>query len=159
MTHFGKGAVLAFFFVAALSAQASEIEMTISAEGYSEADATAALDTFRRNCRPLGYEFWSDVTNIKVEIVDELAPHRLARGWHANVHLALKYSDDPQVGPAFASGTGVLAGHTLHYDLGGGSTPGYLASKQSSQYLCGLSFNANGDDVFEGVPELKFLDR
>ncbi len=107
----------------------------------------------------MGHEFWSDVTEISVEIAEETADHRLARGWKNTLFLSLKYADNPQVGPAYASGTGVLAGHTLHYDIGGGETPGFLATKRSSQYLCGLPFNTNGNSIFVDVPQFKFLDR
>lgn len=140
-------------------ADAQAIDVKIKVPGYSEADALEAIDLFRQACRPLGGEFWGDVTAIAVTIDKEYADHRLALGWDNTLSLELSYSDDPQYGPASASGTGVLAGHTLHYDLGGGKKPGFLASKRSSQYLCGLPFDANGNDVFVGVPQLKVLDR
>ena len=155
----GTIAALAVLVCTGLPALGGEVRIEIDAEGYSEADAMVALEIFRRNCRPLGEEFWSDVTEARVDIRQETAPHRLARGWKADVHLSLKYSDEPQVGPSYASGAGILRGHTLHYNLGGGETPGFLATKQSSQYLCGLSFDDKGDDLFVPVPEFIFLDR
>lgn len=138
--------------------RAEDVKIEIEGDGFSQADAQFVLEKFRRNCRPLGKEFWSDVTEVKFAIADETAEHRLARGWTMGVHLTLKYSDQPLVGPSFASGTGVLAGHTLHYDLGGGKTPGFLATKRSSQYLCGLSFDTKGNSLFVPVPEFEFLD-
>lgn len=138
---------------------AQEINIEIKVPGYTEADAMVAIDIFRRNCRPLGAEFWSDVTSIEVTIEEEVAPYRQAHLWKNSVWLRLKYSDDPNIGPSYASGTGVLAGHTLHYHLGGGDDPGFFAGKRSSQYLCGLSFAENGDDIFVSVPQMKFIDR
>ncbi len=140
------------------TSRAQDIDIDIKAPGYTDADAMVAIDIFRRKCQPLGGEFWGDVTSIQVEISEESANYRRARGWKNSVWLRLNYSQDPKFGPSFASGAGVLAGHTLHYFLGGGETPGFFASKQSSQYLCGLSF-AEGKDIFVDVPEFKFLDR
>lgn len=138
---------------------ASDLTVDIKSSKYSKEDAADIVAMFRRNCRPLGNEFWADVGEVNVSISDEYAEHRLARGWTTNIHLSIKYSDNPNTGPAYAAGTGVLAGHTLHYDLGGGSSPGYLATKRSSQYLCGLSISDDGSDVFEPVPEFSALDR
>lgn len=141
------------------AAVAQEIKVDIKVPGYTEADAMVAIDIFRRNCRPLGAEFWSDVASVEVTISEEYAPYRQAHLWKNSIELRLKYSDDPQVGPAYASGAGVLAGHTLSYFLGGGEDPGFFVPKKSSQYLCGLSFSEKGDDLFVSVPALKFVDR
>lgn len=149
---------LASFFSVVAPASA-EIRINVKAAGYTNSDAITALDLFRRNCRPLGDEFWDDIVDAEVEITEETAPYRLQRGWKTNIHLALKYSETPLHGPSFASGAGVLAGHTLHYDIGGGLTPGFLASKRSSQYLCGLSYDDRGNDVFVPVPEFSSLDK
>lgn len=141
------------------AAGAQEINFDIKVPGYTEADAMVAIDIFRRNCRPLGAEFWSDVTSVEVTISEEYAPYRQAHLWKNSIELRLKYSDDPQVGPSFASGTGILAGHNLYYYLGAGTDPGFFASKRSSQYLCGLAFSEKGEDIFVSVPQLKFVDR
>lgn len=133
--------------------------MKLNAPGYTQADIDQAIDHFRRNCRPLGGEFWGDVTDIEATLEEETALYRQARGWKNSLTLRIQYSEDPKFGPAFASGAGVLAGHSLYYILGAGDAPGFFASKRSSQYLCGLSFNDAGDDLFVEVPELKFLDR
>lgn len=140
-------------------AESPQVEIKIGAAGYSEADARLALETFRRNCRPLGDDFWSDVENVTIEIKEESAPYRIAMGWKTSLHLALTYSQNPQFGPRFASGPGLLAGHTLHYYVGGGSNPGFLSGKKSAQYLCGQAFHPNGDDTFVAVPEFSALDR
>lgn len=141
------------------AAAAQEVKVDIQVPGYTDADAMVAIDIFRRNCRPLGDEFWSDVTSVEVTISEEYAPYRQAQLWKNSIELRLKYSDDPRVGPSYASGTGVLSGHTLYYYLGAGVEPGFFASKRSSQYLCGLPFSEKGEDIFVSVPQLIFLDR
>lgn len=152
------GLILAAVF-ASSSASAQQVTVNLNAPGYTQADVDKAIDQFRRNCLPLGGEFWGDVTAIEATIGEETAVYRQARGWKNSLTLRLQYSEDPKSGPSLASGAGVLAGHSLFYILGGGETPGFFASKRSSQYLCGLSFNDAGDDMFVDVPELKFLDR
>lgn len=143
----------------ATCAHADDPKISIKSEGYTRDDAIVAVEVFRRHCKPLGDQFWSDIEEVSVEIFDEYAPHRLEKGWKHTVHLALKYSDNPKSGPAYGEGTGVLAGHTLHYDIGAGITPGFFASKRSSKYLCGVPLEPTGSDVFTPVSEFKFLDR
>lgn len=138
---------------------AQETKIDIRVPGYTEADAAVAIDLLRRNCQPLGGEFWGDVSAVQIEVFKEYAPHRLARGWQNTMTVMLTYAKEPKYGPSYASGAGVLAGHTLHFDLGGGETPGILVAKRSSQYLCGLAFDQRGDAIFVDVPEMKFLDR
>lgn len=141
------------------AAQAQEIKLDLRVPGYTDADAEVAINLLRQNCRPLGDAFWGDITSIQVEVYKEFAPHRLARGWGKTMTVMLTYSRDPQYGPTYASGAGVLAGHTLHFDLGGGETPGMLIAKRSTQYLCGRAFDEQGNDIFVDVPGMKFLDR
>lgn len=149
-------------FIAALLAtiaNASEISVTREGADYQTVNVEAAIAQFRKSCRPLGTDFWKDIENVSVEIKKEVVPARLKRGWNTSFHVSLKYADRPASGPVFASEAGVLAGQTLHYYLGGGSTPGYVAVKRSSQYMCGLDTNDRGLDVFGAVPALKMLDR
>ena len=131
----------------------------IDVEGYSTEDVLQMIQIFRGNCLPLGGSFWSDVTEVHAELVQETADYRLARDFRTTLNLRLKYADDPVFGPTIGTQVGVMAGHTLSYDLGGGPTPGYFASKKISQYLCGLSFDPNGSSIFVDVPELSVLDR
>lgn len=138
---------------------AQEIKLDMRVPGYTEADATVAIDLLRRNCRPLGKEFWEDVVEITATFDEETADHRRAHGWQNSLLLQVRYADEPKYGPSYASGTGVLAGHTLYFNLGGGDRPGFFVSKRSSQYLCGLPFNDQGVDLFVDVPGMKFLDR
>lgn len=138
---------------------AQEIKFDMRVPGYTESDATVAIVLLRRNCRPLGKEFWEDVVEITATFNEETAEHRRAHGWQNSLLLQVRYADEPRYGPSYASGTGVLAGHTLYFHLGGGDRPGFFVSKRSSQYLCGLPFNDQGADLFVDVPSMKFLDR
>lgn len=138
---------------------ASDIKVTREGTDYQTANAEAAIELFRKSCRPLGTDFWNDIENVSVEIKKEVAPARLKRGWNTSFHVAIKYAEKPAKGPVFASEAGVLAGQTFHYYLGGGSTPGYIAVKRSSQYMCGLDSDQSGQDVFRPAPALKILDR
>lgn len=141
------------------NSEARDIKISVKAPEYRTEYVEAIINRFREACQPLGTEFWDDVEEVSVDIRTEVAQARLDRGWSTSFSLALKYSNNPSRGPSYASGTGVLAGQTLHYYLGGGRTPGYLAVKRSSQYLCGLPISQNGEYVFRAAPALKMLDR
>lgn len=133
--------------------------ITISMDGYSEEDVLTAIQAFRKSCQPLGGLFWSDVTEVHAHLRQETAPYRLERGFETTIHLRLEYADDPVFGPSYGTQVGTMAGHTLWYVLGGGPTPGYIAEKKASQYLCGLSFDPSGSSIFVEVPDLSILDR
>lgn len=156
MLKFIVWAVAAALFGSVASAQ--QVTVKLIAPGYTQADVEKAIGLFRRNCLPLGGEFWGDVIEIEATLAEETALYRQERGWKNSITLRVQYSDDPKFGPSIASGAGVLAGHSLFYILGGGDTPGFFASKRASQYLCGQSFSDRGDDLFTEVPELSFLD-
>lgn len=115
-----------------------------------------AVAAFKEACSPLN-EHWRDVKEIRVDVTDEFADHRLKRGWKAYVHVAVRLSEDPATLPAANDQAGVVAGHTLHYDLGGGSEPGMLGSKRASQMLCGMPISNSGADTFKAVPAMDVL--
>lgn len=150
-------AIMITFFQGSIAAQERKIDIKVP--GYTEADAMVALELLRANCRPLGDRFWPDVTAVEVTIGEEHAPYRQVHQWNNSIEIRLKYSDDPQVGPSYASGAGVLSGYTLTYYLGGGEEPGFFVKGKTSQYLCGLSYSEEGKDIFVSVPQLKFVDR
>lgn len=132
--------------------------LVLSGDGYTREEVSRAIELFRQACKPLGDErYWSELVEIKVESGVEYAPHRLARGWSTGLHLALRIPDRPTRIPAHDDRTGVIAGHTLHYDLGGGKTPGFLSSKRVSQFLCGAPVSQEGSDTFKAVPALSIL--
>ncbi|MCQ1836223.1 hypothetical protein [Neorhizobium galegae] len=144
-------------FAVAGTASAEQLQVTIKAGRITKADVVEAVRIFREKCRPLGDAAWEDVTKVEADVFEEYAGHRLKRGWKYTLHLAVHYADAPKVGPAFSEEAGVLSGHVLHYDLGGGQTPGFLAAKRSSQFLCGVPIDHKGSDVFVPVPQFAFL--
>lgn len=152
-------ALVLIFCMLVTVGQAQEITIEHKVPGYTEADAMVAINLLRRNCLPLGNEFWPDVVQITATFEEEQAEQRKALGWVNSLLLQIRYSDEPSSGPGYASGVGVLAGQTLYFQLGGGNRPGFFVSKRSSQYLCGLSFDDNGADLFVDVPDLKFIGR
>lgn len=140
-------------------ASATEVTFDNKTKVFSEADLARAFDEFRAVCLPLGGAYWSDVESVRVQAFDEYADHRLAKGWKATGHLAITMSENPSRMPAFNDEIGVMAGQTLHYDLGGSKTAGFFASKRVSQLVCGLKVKEDGTDAFMPAPELKFLAR
>ena len=123
----------------------------------SGADIDRAFDIFKRNCSPLD-RYWSDIQTVRITVRTEYgADHRLAKGWKTAIHLAIVVPQNPRLIPAANNRVGVIAGHTLHYHLGGGSEPGMMGTKRVSQFLCGMPIADNGHDTFKAVPELAFL--
>ena len=102
---------------------------------------------------------WSDIVEIHGDLAEEYAQFRLDRGWKATLHLQLRLPDKLRNIPEYNQETGVINGHTLHYHLGGGHTPGFFATKRVSQFLCGLRVDQKGADVFADVPEMAVLNR
>jgi hypothetical protein len=135
-----------------------ESPIVVSGSGYSREEVDRAITLFRQACKPLGDErYWSELVEVKVETGAEYAPHRLARGWSTGLHLMLRVPDRPTRIPTYDDSTGVIAGHTLHYDLGGGKTPGFLSSKRVSQFLCGAPVSQDGSESFKAVPGMSVL--
>lgn len=140
------------------SAIGGEPPVVVSGSGYGRGEIDRAISLFRQACKPLGDErYWSELVEVKVETGTEYAPHRLERGWSTGLHLMLRVPDRPTRIPTYDDSTGVIVGHTLHYDLGGGKTPGFLASKRVSQFLCGAPVSQEGHNTFSSVPEMQFL--
>lgn len=135
-----------------------EPPLVMSGNGYSREEVDHAIALFRQSCKPLGDEpYWSELVEIKVDTGVEFAPHRLERGWSTEFHLMLRVPDRPTRIPTFDDSIGIIAGHTLHYDLGGGKTPGFLSSKRVSQFLCGGPVNQDGRNTFTSVPAMSVL--
>lgn len=153
------GIVASVTLLVATACLAGDMKVSVETPEFDKAKAPAIIEAFKDACRPLGSDYWDDIEEVSLEVKKEVVSDRQSRGWTTSFHLALKYSEHPTHGPAFAPGIGVLAGHTLHYQLGGGKKPGYLAIKRSSQYLCGLPSSENGNDVFKAVPAFMLLDQ
>ena len=153
-------AVLAASFIGATAALAEpSVSVERKTEAFSDSEITQALDTFKASCKPLGAAYWGDVESVSVEAFEEYATFRLDLGWKHTVHLAIKLSEKPEAMPEFNDDIGVLAGQTLHYDLGAGKKTGFFASKRASQLLCGLPVDEAGNDVFQDEKAFSFLNR
>lgn len=132
------------------------IEITQTDPSIPEGEIREAVRVFLENCSPLN-GYLADFQTIKVRTGREFADHRLSRGWKTDIHITLTVPDQPRYVPKFDPRTHLIAGHTLHYHIGGGSSPGILGSKRSSQMLCGLPIDQNGSDTFKSVPGLSLI--
>ena len=140
-----------------VDAEALEIERKPPVK-ISDVDIKKALEEFIKVCRPGSY--WKDLTDIKIEAFQEYAPHRLAKGWKTTLHLSAKVPEYPERIPTVTPGAkGILmTGHTLHYDLGGGTSPGFFAGKDAAKWICGMHETmGTGADAFVPAPSLSFL--
>lgn len=114
-----------------------------------------ALATFMRMCAPLTTDYWADVASATATVFNETySKARLDRyGWRREIAIAILIKDHPTVIPRKFD----VASHTLHFALGGGASPGIVASK-TAQALCGMGAPGR-EDVFRSVPELAVIDR
>ncbi|WP_342162143.1 hypothetical protein [Methylobacterium sp. SD21] len=145
MASFGHASALEPTFV--ISMRTSKI---------SEADVRRAVQIFWRNCQPLS-SYTSDIKQIAVDVSDEWADFRLARGWKISIEATVRVPDDPKEIPRYDPRVHVISGNNLFYNIGGGATPGFTSGKRAAQLLCGLPITQNGSDTFKAVPELDFI--
>jgi hypothetical protein len=138
------------------SAQVPVVNITIKAEPLKREDVGRAIEIFKRACTPLN-RYWTDIQTIDVEVSPEFADFRLEKGWKANIHVMIRVPDNPRLIPRSDSRIGAIAGHVLHYNLGGGRDPGMFGSKRVSQMLCGMPITDRGADTFKSIPDLGFL--
>lgn len=132
------------------SATLAEPRIEIQGSEY-DADLIAQIVTdFLAEC-PRLKKGVTDIRTIKVKTSSEYAEHRLKRGWKTNIHISIALPDKLDALPAFDDRVGVIAGHTLHYDIGGGKTPGFLGQKLVSHFLCDMKL-MQGSDSFKAVP-------
>jgi hypothetical protein len=160
MFYFKAGFSIALFSFSVLSipAYAQVIpEITSNTRLISEADVRKAYSEFMAFCTTLRRAS-GDIVRIEARAFDELAPNRQAKGWKASIHLSVTLKkNNLQSLPTYHPATGVVAGHTLHYYLGGGASPGVFASKRVSQFLCGMPVDDSGTDTFASLASLRFL--
>jgi hypothetical protein len=133
-----------------------EVSISIRGGSLSREDVLKAIEVFKDVCAPLN-RHWSDVKGMEVEAMGEYAPHRLAKGWTTGIFVRVKLPDKLSSLPNYDDRVGVISGHTLHYNLGGGSDPGIFGSKRVSQLLCGMPIGDSGQDTFKSIPALRFL--
>jgi len=137
-------------------AQVPGVNITINDDALKQEDVGRAIEIFKRACTPLN-RYWADIQTIDVEVSREFADFRLEKGWKANVHVMVRVPDNPRLVPRSDRRIGAIAGHVLHYSLGGGRNPGMFGSKRVSQMLCGMPINGRGDDTFKSIPDVGFL--
>ncbi|WCJ63098.1 hypothetical protein [Agrobacterium tumefaciens] len=133
------------------------VNIEMKTDAYSEADVKKAMEIFWDNCKPLSTIYFTDIVSVSLTASDEFTQYRMNRGWKHSIHLAIKMSDNPVKMPASDNEIGVMAGHTLHYDLGGGQDSGFFASKRVSQKVCGLKARNDGVDAFRKIRAFDFL--
>jgi hypothetical protein len=160
---FVLGAVGLFFFFFHARAETTEIRVVNAPSSFASQGASyparevvdEALSTFMRICAPLTTDYWRDVVSATATVFNETySKVRLERyGWRREIAIAVLINDHPTVIPRKFD----VASHTLHFALGGGTSPGIVASK-TAQALCGLG-SPGREDVFRSVPELAVIDR
>ena len=114
-----------------------------------------ALALFVRSCAPLTTEYWVDVVSATATVYSETYDKaRLERyGWRREIEVAILIKDHPAVIPRRFD----VASHTIHFVLGGGTSPGILGSK-NGQVLCNMGA-ARSAEGFKSVPGLAVIDR
>jgi hypothetical protein len=114
-----------------------------------------ALALFVRSCAPLTTEYWVDVVSATASVYSETYDKaRLERyGWRREIEVAILIKDHPAVIPRRFD----VASQTIHFVLGGGTSPGILGSK-NGQALCEMGA-ARGAEGFKSVPALAVIDR
>jgi hypothetical protein len=156
------GALL-LVFLSASASRAADIRVELAPSSFSTPGASypdrttidEALAAFMQSCAPLTTEYWSDVVTAVARVHQETyARARLERyGWRREIDIEIAISDHPKTIPRRFD----VAGHTLHFALGGGTSPGIVGAMRV-QGLCAMS-TVRGDDSFKPVPELAVIDR
>ena len=101
--------VVASGMPAATKATAQNVAVENSSS-MSRADIDRVFEIFKRNCSPLN-RYWSDIQTVRIDVGEEFAPHRLARGWKFGINVQVVIPREPKVIPAADGRAGVLAGH------------------------------------------------
>lgn len=114
-----------------------------------------ALALFVRSCAPLTTEYWVDVVSATATVYSETydKARRERYGWRREIEIAILIKDHPAVIPRRFD----VASHTIHFVLGGGTSPGIVGS-QDGQVLCGMGA-ARDAEGFKSVPALAVIDR
>src|SRR5688500_8965916 len=142
--RFHTSVIMLVVFTTAAGAQEPPVNVSIQGNALPREDVLRAVEVFKRNCSPLN-RYWADIEAINVAVREEFAAYRLAKGWKATIHVTIAVPDNPRLIPKADGRIGVIAGHTLHYNLGGGAEPGMFGSKRVSQMLCGMPISDRGD--------------
>lgn len=74
--------------------------------------------------------------------------------WYSTFWVEVDVVENPQwIAPSHRA-----AGHTLHYRMGSGISPGIVAKKEQSMRVCGWQPRRDGADIHVSVPALSFID-
>ncbi len=137
-------------------ADAPPIKFTFDDDSITRDDAKRAIDIFLENCSPLN-KYLRDFQEINVRVGKKIVDYQPEMGWTSEIHIQMTVPDEPNYVPRYDPRTHVIAGHTLHYFIGGGNRPGIVGAKRSSQMLCGLPIDQNGSVTFKSVPDLSLI--
>ena len=146
-------------------ARPADIQVVMAPSSFASPGATypdrttidEALALFIRACAPLATDYWSDVASVTATVYNEAyAKLRLERyGWRREIAVAVLIKDHPAAIPRRLD----VASHTLHFFLGGGTSPGIVAL-QEAQPLCSMGqASGRGAESFKSVPEMSVIDR
>lgn len=128
-----------------------QVEQTVSE---SDKDMIGrAADALFRHCPDLG-RYVNDIESAEAAITN-LAAHSYQAekyGWTRMITIEIKIKQDASRIPAEYRAWG----HTLRYQLGGGSSPGLTANKDQARLLCGLA-PGNDTDAFASIPVLTLI--
>lgn len=112
-----------------------------------------AAGAFFQHCSDLLNKYAGDIERINayLDVLDTKYSYQFeAYGWKKMIRLQIKIKDDPRHIPA----TYRTSGHTLHYQLGTGHSPGYITKKDQAALVCGIRPDRNGVDMFVSMPDL-----
>ena len=119
--------------------------------------AKKAIKVFASNCLSLMTAHATDIELISVQGIHEKSDYGCVDyrcedyGWIKTLHVEIKIKDEPTT---FSGPMVRIAGHTLHFWIGGPSNPGYTTTKFPQ--VCGVD-EVRGHDVYVSVPEMKSL--
>ena len=116
-----------------------------------------SIEIFFKACPKLkGY--WLDIDSVSadpyIDAGGEFEYRTEQYGWQHWIHVTMQVSDNPKNIPNRIR----AAGHTLHYNLGGGVRPGIIFKKKQSGDVCGISMRDDGADGFIEIPDLNIVD-
>ena len=118
-----------------------------------------AIDIFINACRPLIQDHYADIEQItaidgafKSEDYGCLDYRCDEYGWEKELRFIIKIKDNATT---FSGDLRYIAGHTLHFWLGGPTNPGITTTKFPQ--VCGYNKPLNGEDIYIPVPEIGHL--
>jgi hypothetical protein len=158
--------IAAALTVAACTAEPGQFP-SINVTSYTNTDdiemASQAIKVFLNKGCPDLAKYAGDVESFEATIgAEPVAGYRTEKfGWTKEIDLQIRISQDATRIPPDS----YARGHTLHYYLGAGTTPGVIIQKDQSYALCGAKegswqfpFGRPGGDGILSLPSLAFID-